>query len=216
MKKLLLVISIVCLCGLSLVGCGNKEVTPKNTDNQPVVEDTTPKYTWKEAFSDTIKEFDPDGPYAYVLYDLDKDNEPEMLLRSGEIEAEKEYAIYDFRDGKLASNKIDKVGGNTLVAGLYEESTIVFQRAYMGVEEISKLKYKQNGDYELEVIVPERVIGEGEEYTLLESLGFRGLRDTTPLSWKSNPIDNNLNEINLVLEPKVEEISGDISGENEA
>ena len=72
---------------------------------------------WREAYRKVLDEIVKAGPLyrndaaienSYLLYDVDKDGTPELIIKTGTCEADYMGTLYTFRDGE--ARKIDEFG----------------------------------------------------------------------------------------------------------
>lgn len=214
MKKLLLVCAL-CMCVI-LAGCNDKAnnvtLDTDTLDNEEIITNLDEEneeeiigdegingfatdVNWKEVFTQKLSEVPEEETVSYVLYDLDKDNAPEMIMIRGEVEAEKLISICDcVANDSTAEVLVDDFGGNTRIAGVKEQGTVLFQYAFQGIEKVGRLNYA-NGAYEME-IVRELTPEQGLEYMPLEALEMFDKTDLTGLEWTENPADDNFQWIN--------------------
>lgn len=131
----------------------------------------------------------------YALYDIDEDNIPEMIVKSGMSEADTQITIYDIINNDLHEIVIDGFGGHTNIVAAKEINTIILQYGQMGYEKVAVLHYNQDGSYITEIIKEEEVdpqIG----YIPFESLKMYRFEDKEGLNWNQNPEDENYWYIN--------------------
>ena len=92
---------------------------------------------------------------CYWLYDIDKDNTPELLIRYGHCEAAFHGKLYTFIEGKL--QLIDGIGmGHTSFYAVPDENGILSYWGHMGYGSASKLTL-QNGLLESEELYSEDI-----------------------------------------------------------
>ncbi|SFC03458.1 hypothetical protein [Butyrivibrio sp. YAB3001] len=92
---------------------------------------------------------------CYWLYDIDKDNTPELLIRYGHCEATFHGKLYTFIEGKL--QLIDGIGmGHTSFYAVPDENGILSYWGHMGYGSASKLTL-QNGLLESEELYSEDI-----------------------------------------------------------
>ena len=131
----------------------------------------------------------------YALYDLDKDETPEMITKVGMSEADTKITIYDVIDGELKEIYVEGFGGHTNIVGASEINSIIFQYGQMGYEKVGVLNYNQDGTYQVE-IVKEAEIDPEIGYIPFETLKMYSFEDKEGLNWSGNPIDENYWYIN--------------------
>ncbi len=139
---------------------------------------------YQKAYMDIVKEgqfnFDENGDmdfeeyenmmlekriYCYWLYDIDKDDIPELILKYGTCEADFHGSVYTYKDGKTELLTDEFPLGHT---GLYSdpgENGIICYWGHMGYASVSRFRF-ENGetayDYLYEENINER-IENGEE-----------------------------------------------------
>ncbi len=92
---------------------------------------------------------------CYWLYDIDKDNTPELMIRYGHCEAAFHGKLYTFIEGKL--QLIDGIGmGHTSFYAVPDENGILSYWGHMGYGSASKLTL-QNGLLESEELYSEDI-----------------------------------------------------------
>ena len=131
----------------------------------------------------------------YALYDLDKDETPEMITKVGMSEADTKITIYDVIDGELKEIYVEGFGGHTNIVGASEINSIIFQYGQMGYEKVGVLNYNQDGTYQVE-IVKEAETDPEIGYIPFETLKMYSFEDKEGLKWSGNPIDENYWYIN--------------------
>lgn len=131
----------------------------------------------------------------YALYDLDKDEIPEMIVKTGDSEANTKIKIYDIIDNVLEEVSIDGFGGHTNIVGAIDINSIILQYGQMDYEKVAVLHYNQDGSYTLE-IVKESEVNPEIGYIPFESLKMYSFEDKEGLSWTENPDDENYWYIN--------------------
>ncbi len=100
-----------------------------------------------DEYEDTIE--------CYWLYDIDKDNTPELLIRYGHCEADFHGKLYTYAEGKLQF--IDGIGmGHTGFYAVPGENGILSYMGHMGYGSASKLTL-QNGLLESEELYSEDI-----------------------------------------------------------
>lgn len=206
MKKILYLISLIAVCGFLLIGCGEKNVNngeiqnqvSQGTNNNSAVQEQKPndvkkeeeKPNWEDAYNSSLDEFEESEMSLYTLYDLDKDDVPEMIVKHVIDENDTKTYVYDYKNEEVIKTELKEIGKETLIAGWNTESTVLFQDIKDGYEDVSKLVYV-DGEYTLEKLIEKRKPQEGEDYLLLESIGLRSLTDKSPFKWEQNPLDAN-------------------------
>lgn len=92
------------------------------------------------------EESDPDylGECTYTLYDIDKDEVPELILKMGTCEADYHGEIYTFRDGG-ALRVCDELGlGHSSLYTCPDENGIILMYGHMGYAEADRLTLEGN------------------------------------------------------------------------
>ncbi|MBP3210285.1 MAG: hypothetical protein J6M64_10350 [Oscillospiraceae bacterium] len=108
---------------------------------QPTAWAENPAESWQEAYrtvlDGTIAEQDPAYrndvaiENSYLLYDVDKDGIPEMVIKTGTCEADYTGTLYTFRNGK--AEKVDIFGlGHSSLYSYPEGNGIVIHNGHMG------------------------------------------------------------------------------------
>ncbi|MBO7422051.1 MAG: hypothetical protein J6T99_01540 [Oscillospiraceae bacterium] len=96
---------------------------------------------WQEAYRSVLDELvrDRDPQYrndvaiesSYLLYDVDKDGTPELIMKTGTCEADYKGTFYTFRDG--AAVKVDEFGmGHSSLYSDPGENGIILHNGHMG------------------------------------------------------------------------------------
>ena len=107
----------------------------------PAASAENPSEGWQEAYravlDGTIAEQDPAYrndvaiENSYLLYDVDKDGIPEMVIKTGTCEADYTGTLYTFRNGK--AEKVDIFGlGHSSLYSYPEENGIIIDTGHMG------------------------------------------------------------------------------------
>lgn len=161
----------------------------ENADGDDIVD-------FKAKYEDKLKSLQVKDMYSeYTLYDIDRDNIPEMIVKSGMSEADTQITIYDIINNDLREIVIDGFGGHTNIIGAREINTIILQYGQMDYEKVGVLHYNQDGSYKIEIIKEEEVnpqIG----YIPFETLKMYHFDDKGGLNWNQNPDDENYWYIN--------------------
>ena len=92
------------------------------------------------------EEADPDylGECTYTVYDIDKDEVPELILKMGTCEADYHGEIYTFRDGG-ALRVCDELGlGHCSLYSSPDENGIILMYGHMGYAEADRLTLEGN------------------------------------------------------------------------
>jgi hypothetical protein len=183
MKKIFLITCTILLV-FTLVACDNEIEQSSNIENEKTVDYKT-KYDEK---LNTLSKMDLFSEYA--LYDLDEDNVPEMIVKSGMSEADTKITIYDVINDNLVETNIEGFGGHTNIVGAQDINTIVLQYGQMGYERVGILHYNQDATYTTE-IVKEVDTDPQIGYIPFEPLKMYSFEDKAGLEWKQNPNDEN-------------------------
>lgn len=172
MKKRLAILIIVIITSLSLGFVLAKVIMPKisensvndTTNNNSIIEskDEETKSNWKDKFKEIIKGYQETENVVYNLTDIQKDNVPELVIRTGSSEVEYMYYFYSFKDDVVSM--IGEIGaGHTLLYEINDEKYIMAVYAHMGYETVSnisivdnKIKYEEVSKIEIDI---------NEEYT---------------------------------------------------
>ena len=208
MKKFFLVIFVVVLTFV-LVGCNKEEVTniPINdVADLPVnLDDISPEIKpgedenivdFKSKYEEKLNTLQIKDMYSeYALYDIDEDNIPEMIVKSGISEADTQITIYDIINNDLHEIVIEEFGGHTNIVGAIDINTIILQYGQMDYEKVAVLHYNQDGSYTTEII-KEEVVDPEIGYIPFETLKTYQFEDKEGLNWKQNPDDENYWYIN--------------------
>lgn len=172
MKKRLAILIIVIITSLSLGFVLAKVIMPKisensvndTTNNNSIIEskDEETKSNWKDKFKEIIKGYQETENVVYNLTDIQKDNVPELVIRTGSSEVEYMYYFYTFKDDVVSM--IGEIGaGHTLLYEINDEKYIMAVYAHMGYETVSNISIVDNKIKYEEVF--KREIDINEEYT---------------------------------------------------
>lgn len=172
MKKRLAILIIVIITSLSLGFVLAKVIMPKisensvndTTNNNSIIEskDEETKSNWKDKFKEIIKGYQETENVVYNLTDIQKDNVPELVIRTGSSEVEYMYYFYSFKDDVVSM--IGEIGaGHTLLYEINDEKYIMAVYAHMGYETVSNISIVDNKIKYEEVF--KREIDINEEYT---------------------------------------------------
>lgn len=138
------------------------EKTPKSpkTTTTKAVEPTTedPKISlrnsviaeYKSAIQskiDLVHMYYPNNMYlTYALYDMDKDDVPELLINYGTAEVDRQIAIYTYKNGQLMRLADNIVGSHTDFAYDCKTGQLVLAQGYMGYGDLSWYELDKNGE----------------------------------------------------------------------
>lgn len=157
MKKRIAILIIIILISLALGFLLAKGIIPKISEdsnneivNNNVVEDPMTnsaeennESNWKDKFKEIIKGYQETEDALYTLSDIEKDNVPELIIRTGASEAEYMYHFYSFKDNTLGM--IGEIGaGHTLLYEMNDEKYIIAVYAHMGYETVSNISIVDN------------------------------------------------------------------------
>ena len=151
---------------------------------------------YKKAFSEELERLPVKSENSeYVLYDIDSDDMPEMIVKTGDSEADTQISIYDFIGDTLVETPIKEFGGHTVFVGVSVINTILFQYGQNNYEIDGILHYNSDATYTIEKIRDEE-LGEGMNYIPFEPLKTYSFDDKSGLEWIRNPDDENYWYIN--------------------
>ena len=134
----------------------------------------------KAAYMQRLKSYETSKKAVeYAVTDIDKDGIYELIIGTGDFEAEKMTYFYSYRNGKIVS--LGETGGSH--SAYYEmnnEKYIMHLNAHMGSEVVSHISIKDNKIYE--EAVSERELKPEEEYTEGDRLiVFKDIKDQSLL-----------------------------------
>jgi len=164
-----------------------KSETKENTTKKEEVKTEEKKETKtvnpldvKAAYMQRLKSYETAKNVAeYAVIDIDKDGVYELIVTTGEFEAEKMTYFYSYKNGKLVS--LGETGGSH--SAYYEMNSgkyIMHLNAHMGNEVVSHISIKDNKIYE--EAVSERELKPEEEYTEGDRLiVFKDIKDQSLL-----------------------------------
>jgi hypothetical protein len=164
LKKVMMAMTVAAM----LVGCGAATVQAK----EPVEDGYTQIL---DELRDELPMYDPKGtnntaqtPVGYVLYDIDKDGTPEMLVKRGSCEADYTLQIYGQTGSgfKLIQDGID-FGHTSLYTD--PEGGILFYQAHMGQATLERATF-DTGKLRFEKLFSEGENGMVSDYTPVESI----------------------------------------------
>lgn len=96
---------------------------------------------------DLVHLYYPNNMYlTYALFDMDKDGVPELLVNYGTCEADRQIAIYTYRDGQLMRLADSIVGSHTNFAYDYVADQLVLAQGHMGYGDMSWYDLDENGE----------------------------------------------------------------------
>ena len=171
-KKLLIILALLLLT----TGCTTtkKEETKEEKNETNVVEKNP---SWYETFITKLTSVDKDV-VGYYLVDIDKDNTPELILVTGESEAEKMGEIFKLENGELKSHNQISLSHSVLYNT--DNKYIIRQMAHMSSEIIYNLSITDEMFEELKI--SEKEYEDNEEYQTFENkLKENNILDLTPL-----------------------------------
>lgn len=156
-----------------------------------VPEETEPELTWDPALYDRIlqraqAEFaDSLSACSYLLYDINQDAIPELVLNLSVSEEASQYRFYTTVDGEAVLLKIaDSIPSN--LCGYEMGKGMIIYGAYQSSERISIVKMV-GGSLSVE-LVADHPMGSTHAFACLPSYA---LTDSAGLNWEANPMDFN-------------------------
>lgn len=173
MKKKILILILLLLL---VTGCNkaNKEETKEVTE-EPTVTETKPN--WYNIFLEKITNAD-DKIVGYYIVDIDNDKTPELILVSGENEAEKTGEIFKLDNNELKSHNQFSLSHSILYSTT--NGYIIRQMAHMSNEIIYNLSLTDEMFEEIKISNKE--YEEDEEYQKFDNqLTEHNILDVTPL-----------------------------------
>ena len=136
---------------------------------------------FKDLFKETLLGYSDKAGTVYTICDIEKDGIPELIIRTGNYEAEYSYSFYRYNDSKVEELG-EMSGGHTSLYKMNGQKYIMAVYAHMGYEstyyvyiENNKLVINENS---------QREIGAQEEYVSGDE--FLELKDITDLSLIEN------------------------------
>ena len=212
------VLAVAAICGLMAGCGGrtspeaDREGTPVTVlTGEPTETSAAPEEPWRTGYKDFLTELcaeeaavrDTDRPdydpnaylyevgalsSGYVLYDIDKDGVPELLVRFGDCEAAYHTKIYTFRDGEMVLAG-DLPTGHTSFYTWPGENAIALNWGHMGGHFTEKLSFV-NGILEQKTVFEENLTDPDAEYTDMAdivpgSLYLWESRTTLGLRWQT-------------------------------
>lgn len=125
----------------------------------------------------------------YSIYDIEKDGIPELLLKTGDCEADYEYCIYTVKDNTL--KQIGTINGFHSTLFSYQGKGILLHMGYMGVESVSLISF-ENG----KLTQTTKFESEDGEYHYFNNMDkyFEGSKSITDI-YKDKSYDTLANEV---------------------
>lgn len=164
--------------------------------NQLSTVESETKIEFKTKYEEKLNVLPVEDLYSeYALYDLDADEIPEMIVKSGMTEADTKIKIYDVINDNLTEVNIEEFGGHTNIVGVTDINSIILQYGQMDYERVAVLHYNQDGTYTTEV-VKEAEVNPQIGYIPFETLKMYSFEDKEGLNWNENPDDENYWYIN--------------------
>lgn len=142
--------------------------------------------TYEDAYQNVLKGIKWEYPEAedyreYNYCDMDGDNTPELIVKTGTCEADTEYQIYRFQNG-CAVSMGSLSGGSTSAYRLKNQQGMVLHSASMGYETVTLIKI-DDGKLSKEVVL-DREIKDTEEYLNMKALKKYTGDDVAEFDWK--------------------------------
>ena len=152
--------------------------------------DANKSSTWAQAYNDIITDAMRDFPQyqyscSYSVFDIDKDETPELFLKVGTCEADYQLKLYRYSNG--AADCFATLGaGHAVFCGLGEQKAFLIDSGHQGYEVVTKYSY-DNGK------LSEKILFEGavQNYHEFSYLTAFELDDYSGLEWTANVPDNN-------------------------
>ncbi len=203
-KRLFGIIMIALLCALLATVCGVESFLDRAEAAAPAeaqvsspapVDTPIPADDWQEAYAAILAAYaekyaDEYGYSHYLLYDLDADAVPELIIGFGTCEADYQYSLYRFDAEKGAEFVVNFGYGHSELCGLSSENALLLHGAHMGYEWVDRLR-RTGSLYEQDHVLEGRMLGENDAYLPLEALGYCRLDSLDGLDWAGNPADEN-------------------------
>lgn len=130
----------------------------------------------------------------YLLYDMDGDGHPELILKAGTCEADFEYRFYTQENGQIRYLGC-VCGSHSGLCGYNCGEGLIIHAAHQMCEWITLVTLK-NGSLEVTEILARPV----EIYHSFTSLTACSLQDRDGLIWNRNPKDDNWSRLQQVME----------------
>lgn len=152
---------------LNLLSVDMPEVVSIAVPMQDVTYEAEFTEEWQQAYYEVLAEVRPDNENtyfseSYYLYDIDKDEIPELLVEYGLSEADCYADIYTYADGEVRN--LGMIGtGHTTLYTWPKENAMMFYYAQMGVAEVDKISIV-DGELVSEQIHEEYIRPEEDEW----------------------------------------------------
>ncbi len=154
-----------------------RESEEYTSDKDDDTEELTDDANWQAAFRQILSEYkngDPESnepAYDYYIYDIDKDDIPELIYEFGEYEASFFGIVfsYDMESGK--ANRVGEMGmGHTSLYTYPEGNGIICSMSHMDGQIITKVSLENGGIVEQELFSEEVDGANGEWYTDVDDI----------------------------------------------
>jgi hypothetical protein len=157
-----------------------EEVKPEENANTNTSTKNVNPLDVKAAYVKRLKSYENyDKAVEYAVVDINKDGIYELIVTTGDNEAEKMTYFYSYKSGKIYS--LGETGGSH--SAYYEMNSgnyIMHLNAHMGSEVVSHISIKDNKIFE--EVVSEKEIKANEEYTSGDRLiVFKDVKDQSLL-----------------------------------
>ena len=132
--------------------------------------------------------------YYYFLYDVDKDEVPELFLESSTCEADKKCEVY-----KLKRDKTELIGDFSFGYLCGSENSVLSVYQHMDYQHIERYYIKNN------ILKEEKIIeGVTDNYLSLEGINMYKLNDVYGLNWNGNPETMNDKVLDMYINGELE------------
>lgn len=145
--------------------------------------------TWQNAYAALLKETGKNYPHTltYYIYDIDKNEIPELFIKYNSCEADYNYSLYTYYPGREAASYVTNFfGGHRILCGLETENAFLIQYGHMGYESVTKCLLYQGA-------VSETLLYEDESpsYYDLKPIKEYETNDFSGLNWTKNKANSN-------------------------
>ena len=152
-------------------------------DESVKVDDSVWQEKFKRRLSDTVSAnaVATDAVCNYCMYDIDKDDIPEMIIKCGDCEANYHGQVFKYDTKKDDTVLIGDIGmGHTVMYSYPDGNGIIQDIAHMGWQMMSRISI-ENGEL-TETKLYEEEIGGDEEYTEVSSIvkGAKYIEEAAP------------------------------------